>query len=191
MLRFMLFAAATLIASSAGAQEWKKIEPEQSALIISIPELRGAKPQSALRAEARGVRGSATATPAEDRFTFAAKGHIGVFWYEYFDGGASWKNETLRSVVEAVDWIAGKNLAVHANEQRYSRGGGEGRYATFSYRPQNTDRPCVIGQFATQGPQVAERVTAIVCRPAGTTMDLATAKKLLDQVGTKTLPPTS
>ena len=173
----------------ADAEEWKAIEPSASALIVAIPELKGAKPTYFQRSEGQPITGSAAAVATTDKAGYAAAGHLGVFWYEFLDGPAKWRTEGLRAVVEALDWIADKNLVFSATEHAYFRGNAEGLFRTFTYRPQNADRPCVVGQYSRSGSQIAERVTLVVCQPAGTKMDIAAAKKLLDAVGSKTLPP--
>jgi hypothetical protein len=170
------------LAGAAGAQEWKKIEPTDSALIVAIPALKEAKPTYFDRAEGQ-------AAPTTDKAGYASSGTLGVFWYEFFEGPVMWRDEGLRSVVEGLDWIADKKLVMNPKEQAYFRGNAEGRFTTLTYRPQNADRPCVVGQYARSGSRLAERVTLIVCQPAGTQMDMAGAKKLIDGVGTKTLPP--
>jgi hypothetical protein len=173
-----------LIASApAGAEAWKKIEPADSALVVAIPALAGAKPTYFDRAEGQ------PAAPTTDKAGFAAAGTLGVFWYEYLAGPVAWRDEGLRSVVESLDWIADKSPVFSPREHPYFRGNAEGRFRTFAYRPANVDRPCVVGQYARSGAQIAERVTLIVCQPAGTEMDVTAAKKLVDGVGTKTLPP--
>lgn len=184
---------AVLLALAAGtgevsAEEWKKIEPKDSALVVAIPALKEAKPTYFDRAEGQPIRGSSV-TATTDKAGYASSGNLGVFWYEYLDGPATWRDEGLRSVLEALDWIADKNLVVSPREQAYFRGNAEGRFTTFTYRPRDVDRPCVVGQYARSGSQIAERVTLVVCQPAGTTMDMAAAKKLVDGVGTKALPP--
>ena len=105
------------------------------------------------------------------------------------NGPATWRDAGLRAVVEDLDWIADKNLVFSRTEQLYFRGNAEGRFRLFTYRPQAVERPCVVGQYARSGSQIAERVTLIVCKPAGTRMDMGEAKKLVDGVGTRTLPP--
>ena len=61
----------------------------------------------------------------------------------------------MRSVIEARDWIADKSLVISSREQAYFRGNAEGRFTTFTYRPQDVDRPCVVGQYARSGAQLA------------------------------------
>jgi hypothetical protein len=176
-------------AAPAVAQDWKKIEPADSALVVAIPALKDAKPTYFDRAEGKPAAGSEPAMPTTDKAGFAAAGTLGVFWYEFVDGPAKWRDAGLRAVVEDLDWIADKNLVFSRTEQPYFRGNAEGRFRTFTYRPQALDRPCVVGQYARSGQQIAERVTLIVCQPAGTRMDMGEAKKLVDGVGTRTLPP--
>jgi hypothetical protein len=171
------------------AQEWRKIEPADSALVVAIPALKDAKPTYFDRAEGKPAAGSESTIPTTDKAGFAAAGTLGVFWYEFVNGPATWRDAGLRTVVEDLDWIADKNLVFSRTEQPYFRGNAEGRFRLFTYRPQNADRPCVVGQYARSGSQIAERVTLIVCKPAGTQMDMGEAKKLVDGVGTRTLPP--
>jgi hypothetical protein len=179
---FILFALLA-VAAPAAAQEWKKIDPVDSALVVAVPALREAKPTYFDRAE--GEPGTLTTEKAG----FSAAGTLGVFWYEFRSGPVGWRDEGLRSVVEALDWIADKNLVFGAREQAYFRGNAEGRFRTFTYRPQSVDRPCVVGQYARSGQQMSERVTLIVCQPPGTRLDIGEAKKLVDAIGTRTLPP--
>jgi hypothetical protein len=113
-------------------------------------------------------------------------GHLGVFWLEVAENAGSWKREPLRALVDQLRWTAGKHV-VFGNEQGYERDGADGRLALFTYRPESIDRPCVAGQIARTGAP-AERLTAILCQPTGTRMDLAAAKLRLDQIGTKLLP---
>lgn len=173
----------------AAAQEWAKITPADSALVVAIPGLKDAKPTYFDRAEGQPAKGDEPAMPTTDKAGYAASGTLGVFWYEFVNGPASWRDAGLRAVVEDLDWIAEKNPVFARAEQPYFRGNAEGKFRLFTYRPQNVDRPCVVGQYARSGSQIAERVTLIVCKPAGTQMDPAEAKKLVDGVGTKTLPP--
>ncbi len=183
----MLLPVLTILLGLAGpafAQEWKKIEPVDSALIVAIPALNGAKPTYFDRAE-----GSESKPATTDKAGYAASGTLGVFWYEYLSGPAAWRDDGLRAAVEALDWIADKTLVMSPREHPYFRGNAEGRFRTFTYRPQTVDRPCVVGQYARSGSTLSERVTLIVCQPAGTQMDMAAAKKLVDGVGTKALPP--
>ena len=188
----MLFAGATaLLALSGGAaaEAWKKIEAADSALIVAIPVLKDARPTYFDRSEDVELAGSPGAKVTVDKAGYAASGHLGVFWYESFAGPMVWRSEGLRAVVEALDWIADKNLTMSRTEQPYFRGNAEGSFRTFTYRPQTVDRPCVAAQYARSGAQIAERVTMVICQPVGTTMDMAAAKKLVDGVGTKALPP--
>jgi len=187
-MRFLTLLA-LLAAAPAFAQDWKKIEPADSALVIAIPGLKDAKPTYFDRAEGEPAKGEAPAVPTTDKAGYAAGGVLGVFWYEFVGGPATWRDAGLRAVVEDLAWIADKNLVFARTEQPYFRGNAEGKFRLFTYRPQNADRPCVVGQYARSGSQIAERVTAVVCKPAGTQMDLGEAKKLIDGVGTKTLPP--
>lgn len=185
MLR--LTAALTVLlglAAEAGAEEWKKIEPADSALIVAIPALKEAKPTYFDRAEGADPKAATT-----DKAGYAASGTLGVFWYEFVAGPMAWRDAGLRAVVEALDWIADKNLVMSAREHPYFRGNAEGRFRTFTYRPQATDRPCVVGQYARSGSEISKRVTLIVCQASGTQMDMAAAKKFVDGVGTKALPP--
>lgn len=172
------------LAAPALAQDWKKIEPADSALIVAIPALKGAKPTYFDRAESADPKAATT-----DKAGYAASGTLGVFWYEFAAGPAAWRDEGLRAVVEALDWIADKNLVMSQREHPYFRGNAEGRFRTFTYRPQAADRPCVVGQYARSGSALSERVTLIVCQPAGTQMDVGAAKAFVDEVGTKALPP--
>ena len=183
MLRSVLMMLLGL-AGPASAQEWKKIEPADSALVVAIPELKGAKSTYFDRAEGADPKAATT-----DKAGYASAGTLGVFWYEFLSGPAAWRDEGLRSVVEALDWIADKNLVMSPREHPYFRGNAEGRFRTFTYRPQAADRPCVVGQYARSGSALSERVTLVVCQPAGTQMDMAAARKLVDGVGTKHLPP--
>jgi hypothetical protein len=188
-MRYLVLVALFMATGPVAAQEWKKIEPSDSALIVAIPVLKDAKPTYFDRAEGQPAKDGAPATPTTDKAGFAAAGTLGVFWYEFINGPATWRNAGLRVVVEDLDWIVDKHLVFGRAEQVYFRGNAEGAFRLFTYRPQNADRPCVVGQYARSGSQIAERVTAIVCKPAGTQMDMAEAKKLIDGVGTKTLPP--
>ncbi|MBM3546153.1 MAG: hypothetical protein FJX54_04320 [Alphaproteobacteria bacterium] len=171
------------------AEEWKKIEPAESALVVALPGLKDAKPTYFDRAEGKPAAGSEPAVPTTDKAGYAAAGTLGVFWYEFVNGQAAWRDAGLRAVVEDLDWIADKNLVFARTEQAYFRGNAEGKLRLFTYRPQNADRPCVVGQYARSGSQISERVTAIICKPAGTQMDMAEARRLIDGVGTKSLPP--
>ena len=187
-MRFLTLLA-LLAAAPAFAQDWKKIQPADSALVIAIPGLKDAKPTYFDRAEGEPAKGEAPAVPTTDKAGYAADGMLGVFWYEFVGGPAKWRDAGLRAVVEDLAWIADRNLVFARTEQPYFRGNAEGKFRLFTYRPQNADRPCVVGQYARSGSQIAERVTAVVCKPAGTQMDMAEARKLIDGVGTKTLPP--
>jgi len=178
-----------LLAAPVFAQDWKKIGPAESALIVAIPALKDAKPTYFDRAEGKAAAGSEPAVPTTDKAGYAASGTLGVFWYEFVNGPASWRDAGLRSVVEDLDWIANKNLVFSRTEQAYFRGNAEGKFRLFTYRPQNADRPCMVGQYARSGSQISERVTVIACKPPGTQMDMAEAKKFIDGVGTKALPP--
>ncbi len=184
-----LILLALLAGSPAAAQEWKKIDASESALVVAIPGLKDAKPTYFDRAEGQPAKGEDPAVPTTDKAGYAASGTLGVFWYEFLEGPAKWRDAGLRAVVEDLDWIADKNPVFARVEQPYFRGNAEGKFRLFTYRPQNADRPCVVGQYARSGAQISERVTAIVCKPAGTQMDVAEAKKLIDGLGTKTLPP--
>ncbi len=86
------------LAWPAFAQEWKKIEPADSALIVAIPALQGAKPTYFDRAE-----GADPKTATTDKAGYAASGTLGVFWYEFAAGPSTWRDEGLRAVVEALD----------------------------------------------------------------------------------------
>ena len=171
------------------AEAWKKIEAADSALIVAIPALKDAKPTYFDRAEDVEIGGSPSAKVTVDKAGYASSGHLGVFWYESFVGPVVWRSEGLRAVVEALDWIADKSLTMSRDEKPYFRGNAEGSFRTLTYRPQTVDRPCVAAQYARSGTQISERVTMVVCQPVGTTMDLTAARKLVDGVGTKALPP--
>jgi len=188
-MRHALILVSLLAGSPAAAQDYKRIEPSASALVVAIPALKDAKPTFFDRAEGEPAKGEVPAVPTADKAGYAGGGTLGVFWYEFVDGPAKWRDAGLRAVVEDLDWIADKNLVFARTEQPYFRGNAEGKFRLFTYRPQNADRPCVVGQYARSGQQVSERVTLIVCKPAGTQMDMAEARKLVDGVGTKTLPP--
>jgi hypothetical protein len=191
MASVLVLLALVLVPASApaAAQDWKKIEPSDSGLVVAIPALKDAKPTYFDRAEGKPAEGSEPAVPTTDKAGFAAAGVLGVFWYEVVNGRAAWRDGSLRAVVEDLDWIADKHLVFARAEQPYFRGNAEGRFRLFTYRPQSADRPCVVGQYARSGAQVSERVTLIVCKPAGTQMEVAEARKLVDGVGTRTLPP--
>lgn len=178
-----------LAAAPALAQDWKKIQPADSALVIAIPGLKDAESTYFDRAEGEPAKGEVPAVPTTDKAGYAAGGVLGVFWYEFVGGPTKWRDTGLRAVVEDLAWIADRNLVFARTEQPYFLGNAEGKFRLFTYRPQNADRPCVVGQYALSGSQIAERITAVVCKPAGTQMDLAEAKKLIDGVGTKTLLP--
>ncbi|MBM3531698.1 MAG: hypothetical protein FJX60_01520 [Alphaproteobacteria bacterium] len=189
MRAFVILFALLVGSASAAAQEWKRIEPTESALVVAIPALKDAKPTYFDRAEGQPAKDGAPAMPTTDKAGYAAAGTLGVFWYEFLGSPATWRDAGLRAVVEDLDWIADKNLVFSRAEHPYFRGNAEGKFRLFTYRPQGTDRPCVVAQYARSGSQISERVTAIVCKPAGTQMDMAEAKRLVDGVGTRSLPP--
>ena len=156
--RKAVFSALALLVTLLGftgqavAEEWKKIEPKDSALIVAIPPLKEAKPTYFDRAEAQEIRGSESVKVTVDKAGYAANGHVGVFWYEFIEGPGAWRSEGLRAVVEALDWIADKNLVMSPNEQAYFRGNAEGSFRVLTYRPQGVvERPCVVGQYARSG----------------------------------------
>ncbi len=188
-MRYALVLLALVYSTGATAQDWKRIDPSDSALVVAIPALKDAKPTFFDRAEGEPAKGDVPAVPTTDKAGYAGGGMLGVFWYEFVNGPTAWRDAGLRAVVEDLDWIADKSLVFARTEQAYFRGNAEGKFRLFTYRPQNSDRPCVVGQHVRSGSQISERVTLIVCKPAGTQMDVAEARKLVDGVGTKTLPP--